>query len=85
MLSIQHLLVVLVIVMLVFGTKKIKSIGGDVGGWIRDFKKALRDGEQDVETKDTATAAAPASRVTVEGEVVSKTEQTATPSEHKSV
>jgi sec-independent protein translocase protein TatA len=41
--SIQHLVLLLVIVMLLFGTKKIKNVGSDVGGWIRDFKKAMRE------------------------------------------
>jgi len=43
--GIKELIVILVIVMLVFGTKKIRGVGTDVGGWIRDFKKALKDGE----------------------------------------
>ncbi len=40
--SIQHLVLVLVIVILLFGTKKIKNVGSDVGGWIREgsFKYA---------------------------------------------
>lgn len=41
--SIQHLVVLLIIVVLLFGTKKIKNVGADVGGWIRDFKKAMRE------------------------------------------
>lgn len=41
--SIQHLVLLLVIVILLFGTKKIKNVGADVGGWIRDFKKAMRE------------------------------------------
>ncbi len=41
--SIQHLVVLLIIVMLLFGTKKIKNVGSDVGGWIRDFRKAMRE------------------------------------------
>lgn len=45
--GIKELVVILVIVMLVFGTKKIRGIGSDVGGWIRDFKKALKEGEQE--------------------------------------
>ena len=44
--GIKELIVILVIVMLVFGTKKIRNVGTDVGGWIRDFKKALHDGEE---------------------------------------
>ena len=43
--GIKELIVILVIVMLVFGTKKIRGVGTDVGGWIRDFKKALKEGE----------------------------------------
>jgi sec-independent protein translocase protein TatA len=45
--GIKELIVILVIVMLVFGTKKIRGIGSDVGGWIRDFKKALKDGQEE--------------------------------------
>ena len=41
--SLQHLVLLLVIVMLLFGTKKIKNVGADVGGWIRDFRKAMRE------------------------------------------
>ena len=41
--SLQHLVVVLLIVVLLFGTKKIKNVGADVGGWIRDFRKAMRE------------------------------------------
>lgn len=50
----KELLIILVIAMLMFGTKKIRSIGGDVGGWIRDFKKALKDGEQDAQQEALA-------------------------------
>ena len=52
--GIKELIVILVIVMLVFGTKKIKGVGSDVGGWIRDFKKALKDGEDEVSSEKTA-------------------------------
>jgi sec-independent protein translocase protein TatA len=41
--GIKELVVSLVIVALVFGTKKIKGVGSDVGGWIRDFKKAMKE------------------------------------------
>ena len=53
--GIKELIVILVIVMLVFGTKKIKGVGSDVGGWIRDFKKALKDGEDEVADNDVGT------------------------------
>ncbi len=46
-LSLPHLLVVLVIAILVFGTKRLKNIGEDLGGAIKGFRKALKDGEED--------------------------------------
>ena len=39
--SIWQLLIVLLIVVLIFGTKKIKDIGGDLGGAIKSFKKGM--------------------------------------------
>jgi len=46
-LSIPHLLVVLVIVILVFGTKRLKNVGEDIGDAIKGFRKAVKDGEND--------------------------------------
>ena len=40
-----QLLIILAIVILLFGTKKLKNIGGDLGGAIRNFKKATKEGE----------------------------------------
>ena len=42
--SIWHWLIVLVIVVLVFGTKKLKNIGGDLGSAVKGFKDGMRDG-----------------------------------------
>lgn len=44
--SITHLLILLVVVVLIFGTKKLRNIGGDLGGAVRDFKKGLDGGEE---------------------------------------
>lgn len=41
--SIPHLLVVLVIVILVFGTKRLKNVGGDLGDAIKSFRNAMKD------------------------------------------
>ena len=41
--SIWQLLIVLVIVALIFGTKRLRGIGGDLGGAIKGFKKAIND------------------------------------------
>jgi sec-independent protein translocase protein TatA len=44
-LSIWHWLIVLGVVILVFGTKKLGSVGSDVGAAIKNFKKAMNEGE----------------------------------------
>ncbi len=55
--SIWQLAIVLGIVILLFGTKKLRNIGGDMGSAINSFKKAMKDGEKDadktLETKDS--------------------------------
>ncbi len=43
-LSVWHWLIVLLIVVLVFGTKKLKNIGTDLGGAVKGFKDGVRDG-----------------------------------------
>ncbi len=45
-LSIPHLLVVLAIVILVFGTKRLKNIGADLGDAIKGFRSAVKEGEE---------------------------------------
>jgi sec-independent protein translocase protein TatA len=45
-LSIPHLLVVLVIVVLVFGTKRLKNVGADLGDAIKGFRNAVKEGEE---------------------------------------
>ncbi len=57
--SIWHWLVVLLIVVLVFGTKKLKNIGADLGGAVKGFKDGVRDG-----TTSADAAAPPAGQVT---------------------
>lgn len=44
--SIWQLLIVLVIVLLLFGTKRLRNLGGDLGGAIKGFKKAMSDEEK---------------------------------------
>lgn len=41
--SIWQLLIILVIIVLIFGTKKLRSMGGDLGGAVKGFKKAVSD------------------------------------------
>ena len=47
MIGMKELLIILVVVLLVFGTKKLRNLGGDLGSSIKDFKKALNDGEKE--------------------------------------
>ena len=44
--SIWSLLLILLIVVLLFGTKKLRNIGGDLGTALKNFKGAMREGEQ---------------------------------------
>jgi sec-independent protein translocase protein TatA len=43
----RHLLIILVVVLLVFGTKKLRTIGSDLGAAVRGFKKSMNEGEQE--------------------------------------
>ncbi len=52
--SIWQLLIVLVIIVLIFGTKKFRNIGGDLGGAVKGFKKAMSEEESKAESKDEA-------------------------------
>ncbi len=45
----KELLIILVIVLLIFGTKKLTNIGKDLGGAVGSFKKGLKDGNEDAE------------------------------------
>ncbi|MEQ4617519.1 MAG: Sec-independent protein translocase subunit TatA [Corticimicrobacter sp.] len=59
--SIWHWLIVLLIVALVFGTKKLRNIGGDLGGAVKGFKEGMKEAETpaQAEQKEPAAAAAP--------------------------
>ncbi len=59
-LSIWHWLIVLVIIMLIFGTKKLRNIGSDLGGAVKGFKEGVKDGAASVEkaVDDTSSSAA---------------------------
>jgi sec-independent protein translocase protein TatA len=46
--SIWHWLIVLLVVVLIFGTKKLKNIGSDLGSAVKGFKDGVRDGGADV-------------------------------------
>jgi len=45
--SIWQLLIILAVVVLIFGTKKLKNLGGDVGSAVKGFKSAMKDGDDE--------------------------------------
>ena len=56
--SIWHWLIVLVIVMLVFGTKKLRNIGQDLGGAVKGFKEGMKASEDPKEQIQQSSATA---------------------------
>ncbi|MDO8261879.1 MAG: Sec-independent protein translocase subunit TatA [Gallionella sp.] len=64
--SIWHWLIVLIVVLLIFGTKKLRNIGSDLGGAVKGFKEGMRgDDEAAKQVKEEG--------LTIEGEVKDKT------------
>ncbi|MDP2828499.1 MAG: Sec-independent protein translocase subunit TatA [Sulfuricellaceae bacterium] len=65
--SIWHWLIVLVVVLVVFGTKKLRNIGGDLGGAVKGFKEAVKEeNAPPAKVEDTSTGQ------TIEGEIKEK-------------
>ena len=58
--STTHLIIFLVIIVVIFGTKKLRNIGGDLGGAVKGFKDGMKDGG---DKTDATTPAAPAQQV----------------------
>lgn len=46
-LHIWHLLIILLICVVIFGTKRLKDIGGDLGGAVKGFRKAMSDADRE--------------------------------------
>jgi sec-independent protein translocase protein TatA len=67
-LSIWHWLIVLLVVVLIFGTKKLRNIGQDLGGAVKGFKEGMKGAEEEADAAKTP----PAQQIggtTIEGEV----------------
>lgn len=71
--SIWHWLIVLVIVMLVFGTKKLRNIGSDLGGAVKGFKEGMREGDA---AAGSTQQKIPGDGQTIEGEAREKVDKT---------
>ena len=52
--GVTELLIILAIVLVLFGAKKLRNIGGDLGGAIKNFKTAMKDEENATEENSTA-------------------------------
>jgi sec-independent protein translocase protein TatA len=72
-LSIWHWLIVLVIVALVFGTKKLRNIGSDLGGAVKGFKDGMREPESQAAANEAREL--PRTTTTVDVEAKDKTSQ----------
>lgn len=70
--SIWHWLIVLVIVLVIFGTKKLRNIGSDLGGAVKNFKEAVKEEEKAPAATQKIESSVQGGQ-TIEGEVKNKT------------
>ena len=68
--SIWHWLIVLLVVVLIFGTKKLRNIGADIGGAVKGFKDGMKSEDEKLQAK---AEIAPAAGQTIEGEAKKET------------
>jgi len=72
--SIWHWLIVLLVVVLIFGTKKLRNIGADLGGAVKGFKEGMKSEEDSAHAKAEIS---PGAGQTIEGEVKKETQSKA--------
>lgn len=70
--SIWHWLIVLLVVLLIFGTKKLRNMGSDLGGAVRGFKDGMKSAEDEKTTAKIESSSAGQGQ-TIDGEVKDKT------------
>ncbi len=73
-LSIWHWLIVLLVVVLIFGTKKLRNIGADLGGAVKSFKDGMKSEED--KSAQTKVEIPPTTGQTIEGEAKKETPKT---------
>ena len=73
--SIWHWLIVLLVVVLIFGTKKLRNIGADLGGAVKGFKEGMKTEEDKAQPQSTSKIehSGTGTGQTIEGEVKDKT------------
>lgn len=86
MISTGQIIIILVVVLLLFGTKRLRNIGSDLGSAIKGFKKSMSEGEQDAQQQQPPPANQPANpQVTQQGRVIdNETAATTKQDQHKS-
>jgi sec-independent protein translocase protein TatA len=67
-LSIWHWLIVLLVVVLIFGTKKLRNIGQDLGGAVKGFKEGMKTGDEPADGTKPAEPTSQIAGTTIEGE-----------------
>ncbi|MBF6616877.1 Sec-independent protein translocase subunit TatA [Pollutimonas thiosulfatoxidans] len=72
--SIWHWLIVLVIVALVFGTKKLRNMGEDLGGAVKGFKKGMKDANEDKTPEAVTTERVQSDNDTIDVQAKEKTD-----------
>ena len=70
--SIWQLLIILLIVLLLFGAKRLRTIGTDLGGAVKGFRDSMNDGKEKEEEPNKEHVEHQQARSTIEGEVTSK-------------
>lgn len=76
--GVTELIIILVIVLVLFGAKKLRNIGGDLGGAIKNFKSAMNeeDGKSITDTKTTDSIENNTDKNTIDGTVENKDKET---------
>ena len=72
--NLWQLIIILLIVLLLFGSKKLRNIGGDLGNAVKGFKKAMKEEQEEIQhiSQEKTTASKPAEQVQKQTEQVSK-------------
>ena len=68
-----HWVIVLVIVLLIFGTKKLRNLGADLGNAVRGFKEGVKTNEEKAQAQTAEKVEHSATGQTIEGEIKDKT------------
>lgn len=66
------LILIVLIVILLFGTKKLRNVGGDIGGALKNFRKSMKDGEDEATSSTDADQIDKKDSDAIDVEVVSK-------------